>query len=120
MKMECLLGCTRGPPLGLVYKLRKKGSLLSRSWSQCIRYKYTNRGPLYLVAFHIVESAKSATQGGRKFKSHILMPGISFTVFLVCAISGKMAEFDQPKKLLEDSSSLFARLVAEYWANAHH
>jgi len=38
----------------------------------------------------------------------------------VCAIAGKMAEFDQPKKLLEDSSSLFAKLVAEYWANAHH
>ncbi|KAG0571068.1 hypothetical protein KC19_6G208800 [Ceratodon purpureus] len=33
---------------------------------------------------------------------------------------GKMAEFDQPKKLLENSSSFFARLVAEYWANSHH
>lgn len=33
---------------------------------------------------------------------------------------GKMAEFDEPKKLLEDPSSLFAKLVAEYWANIHH
>jgi hypothetical protein len=30
-----------------------------------------------------------------------------------------LAEYDQPMKLLENSSSLFAKLVAEYWSNTH-
>jgi ABC-type multidrug transport system fused ATPase/permease subunit len=32
---------------------------------------------------------------------------------------GMLAEYDQPMKLLENSSSLFAKLVAEYWSNTH-
>ncbi len=33
--------------------------------------------------------------------------------------TGMLAEYDQPMKLLENSSSLFAKLVAEYWSNTH-
>ena len=40
--------------------------------------------------------------------------------FTVGGGAGKMIEYDQPTKLLENSSSLFARLVAEYWANTHY
>jgi hypothetical protein len=31
-----------------------------------------------------------------------------------------MAEYDAPLKLLENSHTLFAKLVAEYWKNTHH
>jgi hypothetical protein len=31
---------------------------------------------------------------------------------------GFAAEFDSPKKLIENKTSLFALLVAEYWAQA--
>lgn len=30
---------------------------------------------------------------------------------------GKLAEYDKPAKLMENKSSLFAKLVAEYWSN---
>nr|ABK23701.1 unknown [Picea sitchensis] len=30
---------------------------------------------------------------------------------------GKLAEYDNPAKLMENKSSLFAKLVAEYWSN---
>ncbi|KAG6556441.1 hypothetical protein Mapa_002384 [Marchantia paleacea] len=33
---------------------------------------------------------------------------------------GLLVEYDQPMKLLENSSTLFARLVAEYWSHSHH
>lgn len=32
--------------------------------------------------------------------------------------AGVLAEFEKPKKLLESSTSLFAKLVAEYWSHA--
>ncbi|XP_024541088.1 ABC transporter C family member 10 [Selaginella moellendorffii] len=38
---------------------------------------------------------------------------------MVLALSdGILAEFDQPLKLLENKTSLFAKLVAEYWSNS--
>ncbi|KAJ7299118.1 hypothetical protein O6H91_Y301700 [Diphasiastrum complanatum] len=40
---------------------------------------------------------------------------------MVLALSnGLLAEFDQPMKLLKCKTSLFAKLVAEYWSNAQY
>uniref|UniRef100_A0A0C9QRI0 TSA: Wollemia nobilis Ref_Wollemi_Transcript_12757_5054 transcribed RNA sequence n=1 Tax=Wollemia nobilis TaxID=56998 RepID=A0A0C9QRI0_9CONI len=33
---------------------------------------------------------------------------------------GKLAEYDKPARLMENKSSLFAKLVAEYWSNCSH
>lgn len=36
----------------------------------------------------------------------------------IASFTGFLAEFDSPKRLLENDKSLFAKLVAEYWTQA--
>lgn len=41
-------------------------------------------------------------------------------VFLLFVFVGKMVEFDELKKLLEDFSFLFVKFVVEYWVNIYY
>lgn len=42
------------------------------------------------------------------------------TPVLLCCVAGVAVEIDTPAKLLEDKSSLFSKLVAEYTMRSTH
>jgi ABC-type multidrug transport system fused ATPase/permease subunit len=48
------------------------------------------------------------------------IPTVADSDMILSMTDGVMAEYDTPLKLLENSHTLFAKLVAEYWKNTHH
>jgi ABC-type multidrug transport system fused ATPase/permease subunit len=48
------------------------------------------------------------------------IPTVADSDMILSMTDGLMAEYDAPLKLLENSHTLFAKLVAEYWKNTHH
>lgn len=58
-----------------------------------------------------------ALRGCLRIIFHFLFTGVSFSDFLGNG-AGLIEEYDSPAKLLEDKSSSFAQLVAEYTMRA--